>query len=89
VANVCTNIAVKTIEGYDSILLHAQGLQASLFYSLTLTLFCIVLCFEYVKSWLCELSILLLLYLWRVYYLKNIKEILRASSEKYTIPILV
>jgi hypothetical protein len=52
---------------YDSILLHAQGLRSMVFNSLTLTLFCIVLCFEHVKSWLCELSKLLLLYLVRVY----------------------
>jgi hypothetical protein len=38
---------------------HAQGLQSMLFHSLTLTLFCIVLCFEYVNSWLCELPKLL------------------------------
>jgi hypothetical protein len=54
-------------EGYDSILLHAQGLQSMLLHSLTLTLFCTVLCFEHVKSRLCELSKLFLLYLWQVY----------------------
>jgi hypothetical protein len=29
-----------------------------------LNFICIVLCFEHVKSWLCELSKLFLLYLW-------------------------
>jgi hypothetical protein len=67
VANFCTNMAVeKNLEGYGSILLHAQGLQSMLFYYLTLTLFCIVLCFEHVKSCFSELSKLFLLYLWRV-----------------------
>jgi hypothetical protein len=66
----CTNMAVeKNLEGYDSILFHAQGLQSMLFHSLTLTLICTVLCFEHVKSWLCEFSKLFLLYeyLLRVY----------------------
>jgi hypothetical protein len=68
VAIFCTNMAEeRNLEGCDSILLHAQGLQSMLCHCLTLTLFCIVLCFEHVKSWLCELCKLSLLYLWRVY----------------------
>jgi hypothetical protein len=55
----------RNLEGYDSILFHTQGLQSVLFHSLTL--FCIVLCFEHVKSWLCELSKLFLLSLWQFY----------------------
>jgi hypothetical protein len=47
--------------------LHAQYLHSVLFHSLTLTLFCMVLCFEHVKLWLCELSKLFLLYHWQVY----------------------
>jgi hypothetical protein len=68
VAIFCTNTAVEqNLEGYDSILLRAQGLQSMLFHSLNFTLFCIVLCFVHVKPWLCKLFKLFLLYLWRVY----------------------
>jgi hypothetical protein len=81
-----TNMAVeKESRRPLLILLHVQGLHSMLFHSLNLTLFCSVLCFEHVKSWLCELSKLLLLYLWRVYNLKT----LRASLEKCTASILV
>jgi hypothetical protein len=50
----------QNLEGYDSILVHAQDFQSMLFHSLALTIFCIVLCFKHVKSWLCELSKLFL-----------------------------
>jgi hypothetical protein len=51
---------IRNLDGNDSIRLHAQGLQSTLFHSLTLNLFCTVLCFEHVKSCLCELSKLFL-----------------------------
>jgi hypothetical protein len=51
-----------------------------LFRSLTLTLFCIVLCFEHVKLWLCELS-KLFCYICGEFIMKNINETLRASLE--------
>jgi Ca2+/Na+ antiporter len=89
VAILCTNMAVENKSGsYDSVHLHAQGLQSMLFHSLTLILFCFVLCFEHVKLWLCELSKLFLLYLWRVYDEKHQRNI-TGFIRKCTTPILV